>query len=77
LHLPVLLRVDVVDQHMDFAAVLGKIGGHLLADEGPGQVGDFQTAVDGVVVGDGHPIHASLPGNLIELQGLGVAFMAA
>ena len=77
LDLPMLFLVDVIDQDMHLTAVLREIAGDFLADKGIGQVGDFQTTVDIVVIGDGNPIHATLFGDGIELFGFGVTFMTA
>ena len=45
---------DVQYEHVDLAAVLREVAGHLLADEGVGQVRNLQGPADTVVVGDGH-----------------------
>ena len=66
----------MVGQDVELAAVLRKIGGDLFADEGVVQMGDFQAAGQGIVVGDGHQIHAPLPGNVVKTLGLGKAFRA-
>jgi hypothetical protein len=77
LDLPVLVFVDIQSQDMDFAAGLRKIGGNLFADEGIGQVRNFQGAGNRIMIRDGHMGHAALFSPLIDLQRLGKAFRAA
>ena len=77
LDLPVLGLGDIQGQDMHLAPVVRKVGGDLLADEDVRQMGDFQGAVDGVVIRDGHMAHAPALGDLIELQRFGEAFRAA
>ena len=43
--------------------------GQLLGDEHVGAVGDLQRAVDRVVVGDGHEVHAAALGQRVDLLG--------
>ena len=77
LELRVLGLSDVVGQDVQFAAVLGEVGGDFLADEGAGQVRDLKGAVDGVVVGDGDHAHAARAGDVVDAPGFGEAFRAA
>jgi hypothetical protein len=77
LDVPVLGFIEVINQDMGLAAILGEIGGDLFTEKGVGQAGDFETAVNVVVVGDGDPGHAPLFGDAVEGPGLGIAFLAA
>jgi hypothetical protein len=61
--------IDVIDQHMGLAPIVGEICGHFFADEGVGQMRDGQCALDGVVIGYGDPVHAAGFGDPIELFG--------
>jgi hypothetical protein len=66
--------VDAKSEHMHFAAVLREIGGDFFADERARQMGDFQSAVDGVVIGESDQVHPPFPGDLIDKQRLGKTF---
>ena len=69
-----MLRLgDAPDEHVDLAAVLGKPGGDLFGDEGAGEIGDLEAAVDVVVIGDGDEVHAALAEQGVELARIGVA----
>jgi hypothetical protein len=70
----VVLRGDAVAEHVHGLRLALETGGQLLGDERAGQVRDRQRAVDRVVVGDRHEIHASRPGQLIDLERVGGAF---
>ena len=59
LHLPVLLEGQSQHTEMHANAVVGKAAGDFAADDHVRPIGDRQRAVDTVVVGDGHEIHAS------------------
>src|SRR2546430_3655558 len=58
--LAMLCLRDSPDEDMNLAWVLGKVGCHLFADEGSGQVGDLKISLDRVVVGKGDEIHPAL-----------------
>ena len=77
LNLNMLRLGDIQSQNMDFTALIREIGRDLLADEGTGQMGNFQGPADGVVVRYGYMGHAAVPGDLIDIDGLGEAFRAA
>ena len=69
----VLCLGQIPHQNVHPAAVCGKIGGDLLAQKDAGQVGDFQRAIDGVVVGERDDIHAALAQQIVKRTGLRVA----
>jgi hypothetical protein len=60
-----LFLINIVNQDVGLAAILREIGGHFLADKGVGEAGDFQAAVNDVVVRDGYQGHASLFGKAV------------
>ena len=67
-----LLFSDAPDQDVDLAGVLWKISGDLLADKRVGQIADFETTVDRVVVGDSDKIHPALQQLSMQLAGIGI-----
>jgi hypothetical protein len=60
-------------QNVQLAGVVRKVSGDLLADEGPAQVRNFQTAIDRVVIGNGNVIHPTFAQLFIQLLWIGVA----
>ncbi len=65
---------DVQHHHMHLAAVFREMGRDLGTDECSRQMGDFQSAADGVMVGDGDEIHAPFAGGPVQVLGRGIAF---
>jgi hypothetical protein len=57
---------------MNLAGILRKISGDLLAKESVGEVANFQTTVDGVVVGDRDEIHFALEQLSMQLARVGI-----
>ena len=53
----VLALRDPPDKNRDTATILREDGGHRLADKDPGQMSDFQTALDRVIIGEGEEVH--------------------
>ena len=73
-----VLRLAVTpDQHMDLAALVGKMHRNLFAQKHAGTIGDGQDALDRIVVGDGHEIHLRRTQRVVELDGVGHAFREA
>jgi hypothetical protein len=66
--------VQAPDQQVNLAAVSGKETGDFLAGDDIGAIGQRQHAVDGVVIGDGDPIHAAGFGLGMDGGGLAVTF---
>ncbi len=66
LDLAKLFFADAAHQAMDLAAVFREVGGDFRREERAGQVGDFQRAVNTVVIRDGHELHAALPRRPID-----------
>jgi hypothetical protein len=72
--LPYLLYVfmlgfrDIQGEDVDLAMVFGKIGRNFFADECSGKVGDFQCAVDTVVIAYSDQIHTANPGNTVDVE---------
>ncbi len=69
-----LFLADPADQAVDFAAILGKVGRDLGRQEGAGQMGDLQRAVDAVVVRNRDELHPPLPRPAVDFQRLDEAF---
>ena len=70
----VVVGGDVVAEHVHLhGGFAAEARGELLGDEHVGTVGDLQGAVDGVVVGDGHEVHAAALGQGVDLLGRGGA----
>src|SRR5256885_15898831 len=63
---------DAPNQNVDLAGVLREISRDLLADESLRQVGDLQTAVDRVVIGDRDKIHASFEQLPMQFPWIGI-----
>jgi hypothetical protein len=59
------------------AAVFGEVGGDFGADEGVREGGDFEAALDGVVVCDGYGVHAAPASEVVEIDGAGIALGTA
>ena len=59
--------VDAVAEEMHRLGLALEAGGELLGDEDIGIAGDGLGPGDGVVVGDGHEVHASPLGQLVDL----------
>src|SRR6267143_2107694 len=68
----VLLFGDTPDQDVNLAGILWKISRDLLADESVGEVADFQTAFDRVVIGNGDKIHSVLQQLSMQLARVGI-----
>ena len=64
---PVVVGRDGVAQHVDRLRLAAEAHRQLLRDEGVGQVGELERAVDRVVVGDRHEVHAAPLRELIDL----------
>ena len=77
LDFPVLGLGDIQGQNMQLAAVFREIAGDLLADKSTRQVGDFEGAVDTVVIADGHMRHPPSSGDVVDLQRFGKTLGAA
>ncbi len=73
LDVAVLRLGDADRQAVDLAAVLGELDGDLLGEEGARQVGDLERAGDGVVIAQGHEVHAPLAAETVDLARLGEA----
>jgi hypothetical protein len=69
----VLLFGNPPHQNVQLAGVVRKVSGHLLADEGPRQVRNFQAAIDRVVIGNRDVIHPTFTQLLIQLLWIGIA----
>jgi hypothetical protein len=57
---------DAEHQAVDLAAVLREVRGQFRGQKGVGQVRDGEGALDRVVVGDGHVLHAPFPGPCVD-----------
>ena len=68
LDLAVLSLVEAPYEHMDAAVVLGKNRGDLLAEDHIRHMGDFETAVDGVLVRERDEPHARRAQHSVEFQ---------
>ena len=73
LDVAVLLFGNSPHQNVQFAGVVRKISSNLLADERPGQVRNFKTAIDRVVIGNSNLIHPAFTQLLIQLLWFGIA----
>ena len=62
-----VLRGDPEAQDVHGLGLAVEVRGQLLRDERAGQVGDRERAVDRVVVGDRHEVHAAALGELVDL----------
>jgi len=75
----VLLLRKVPRQDVELATVFRAVGGDFLAEKGvvgvPGL--DFNRALDRVVVGDRHEVHAARLGGLVELFRIGETLRCA
>src|SRR4029077_16644632 len=60
-------------QNVQLAAVVRKISGDLLADEGPRQARNFQAAIDRIVIGYGNVIPSPFAQLFIQLLWIGIA----
>ena len=81
LNLPVMSLVEPVYPDVNLVAEFGKVSADFLAHHEIRNVAqaveDFQAAVDGVVVGDGDQVHATLLGRAIDVQRVGITVPAA
>src|SRR5882757_271099 len=77
LDVAVLVRVDVPDQYVHHAPVLGKANGDLLGKEEVGAIDELEAACDRVVVGEGHQRHPTRLTRFILAGGIDVALRAA
>ena len=68
----VLFFGNAPGENMNLAGILRKISGDLLANESVGEVANFQTTVDGVVVGDRDEIHFALEQLSMQLARVGI-----
>src|SRR6185436_8208686 len=68
-----LLFRNAPDQNMELADIVRKVSCNLLADEGPRRVGNFKTAVDRVVIGNGNVIHPTFTQLFVQLLWIGIA----
>src|SRR6476660_9796587 len=68
-----LLFRNAPHQNVQLAGVVRKVSSNLLADEGPGQVCNFQAAIDRIVIGNGNVIHPTFAQLLIQLLWIGIA----
>ena len=64
---------EIPHEDVDFATVLGEIGGDFLAQKHARQVSDFQRAAERVVVGERDEIHAPRAERVVEHAGAGIA----
>jgi hypothetical protein len=60
---------DPVTEDVNRLWLAGKACGQLLGDEAIGTIGELETAVDRVVVGDRDEVHPPPPGQLVDLLG--------
>ncbi len=75
LELDVVPLGDVVDAHVELVSA-GKDAGDLFAEEEIGAGAQILHRVDGIVIGDGHQVHAEALEFLVNLERLVVAFAA-
>ena len=73
----VLGDAEVQGDDVKLALILRKIGGDLLAHDGLGQMGNRQRTIQGIVVGNGDPIHSPLAGDLVEAHRIGKTLRTA
>jgi hypothetical protein len=60
---------DPVTEDVNRLRLAGKACGQLLGDEAIGAIGELETAVDRVVVGDRDEVHPPSLGQLVDLLG--------
>jgi hypothetical protein len=73
----VLQLGDAPDEDVGLAAIFRKTGADLFADEDAGEVGDFEAALDAVVIGDGDQVHAAIAQLLVKRAGFRTAIREA
>src|SRR5262249_21674647 len=64
-----LLKLGLRDgpaEDVDPAAIIRKVSGDLVADEGSGQMRDLEGAADAVVIGNGDELHAAALGGRVD-----------
>ena len=69
----VLSLREIPDEKMNFTAIPWKISGHFLAQKDAGQRGDFQHAVERVVIGERDEIHPAPAQPFVEGARLRIA----
>jgi hypothetical protein len=70
----VIVGGDPEAEQMDGLRLAAEPHGELLGDEDVVAIGDLEAAVDRVVIGDRHEVHAAPLGELVDLLGRGSAF---
>ena len=63
----VVVGRDPEAEHVDRLRLAPEPGGQLLGDEDVGPIGELEAAVDRVVIGDRHEVHAAPLGELVDL----------